>query len=165
MDTIHGACATVRRIRRTLLAVELLSVTSAAAGAQSASQVVRFRVIAQTRAEVAPVSGPVSLRSATAGMSTSALALATNDPNLKVVASLDRPLPAGASLSLALGDRAMAANSGGLPLGTTTTDVITRLAPTDGSRIPVAYRISAGGRQGTPAGEQHLVTYTILAAP
>lgn len=151
---------------RTLATAGLLLVAGwASAEAQSATQLVRFRVIPQSHAEVAPVMKPISLRSSSSGTSTSALALSTNDANLKVTASIDRSMPAGTSLTIAVGNAAQGSAADVKPLDTDATDVLAGMSAMDGTRIPIAYRIAASERNATREAEERLVTYTLLAAP
>lgn len=153
-------------VPRALAAGGFLLVSGGAlASAQTASQVVRFRVIAQSHAEVAPVLKPISMVRTNGGISTSALTLATNQANLKVTASLDQPMPAGTSLSLTVGKAAEGRGASVQQLGTDATDVLNGMAPTIVAQIPVSYRVAGTGDRPPRAAEQRLVTYTILSAP
>lgn len=134
-----------------------------AASAQSATQLVRFRVVAQRRAAVTPIARPLAMRPASASAATGTLTLSSNAKNQKIVASIDRAMPAGSSLSATIGAPGTGRSAGVRTLGTRATDVVTGIAVTDGARLPIAYQVTGTASGATRAGGPRLVTYTILA--
>ena len=68
---------------------------------QSASQLVIFRILPASHASVAPVTRPMSLQGVQ-DESRGSWSIATNQPDRKIVASLDRALPRGSALVVAM---------------------------------------------------------------
>ncbi|MEO7455759.1 MAG: hypothetical protein ABIY52_05810, partial [Gemmatimonadaceae bacterium] len=102
--------------------------------AQTASQAVTFKVIPMNRVAIASASASFSpQRAATNSAPTnvarvggSSYGITTNEVNQKITASLDAPLPAGTTLSVAMAAPAGAASKGAKTLGTAASlDVVT----------------------------------------
>jgi hypothetical protein len=153
---------------RTILAaaVIILAGTAPLAAQRSVSQVVNFRILGQSRATVAPMATPIALGQTGATVASGVMTLTTNESNQKIVASLDRAMPAGATLSAALRAPLAAASTGRKLLETRATDVVTGIAATTAAKLPIEYRVqNANPASQEPArdGEQRLVTYTIIA--
>lgn len=140
----------------------MLPIVSARVGAQSATQVVNFRVIAINRATVSGMSAPLTMRSTGAVADGGRFAVASNEANAKIVASLDQALPRGATLSVSLAAPRGAASAGLTPVTTAGTDVITDLPAGTTPALPIAYSVSGDRMQGG-VGTQRRVTYTVIA--
>jgi hypothetical protein len=83
----------------------------------------------------------------------------TNEANQKVSASLDRSLPAGMGLSMAVsvaGDATTATS-----LGTSGADVVTKLPPSRTTALPITFELT--GAKGPARGAQRQVVFTIAA--
>jgi hypothetical protein len=130
--------------------------------AQTATQTVTFRVVAASRATVGAPPAPLTMRSTAAAVGAASYAITTNEANQKITASLDRPLPAGVDLSVALTPPAGARSVGAAQLGSVGTDVLTGIPAATASGLPVVYRVSAGAG-ARAAAAQRTVTYTIVA--
>ncbi|MEO7455255.1 MAG: hypothetical protein ABIY52_03280, partial [Gemmatimonadaceae bacterium] len=74
-------------------------------------------------------------------------------------ASLDAPLPAGTTLSVAMAAPAGAASKGAKTLGTAASlDVVTGSSRLTASELPITYTVNGAAAQGA-----HVVTYTITS--
>jgi hypothetical protein len=155
-----------------LLTVALLAITTLGAAegmAQTATQVVRFRVTAASQASVSGNPTPLSVNSAPAGSApTSAVAtgttyaITTNEVNQKITASLDRDMPDGVTLEVQLAAPTGAASVGSVPLGQAGADVVTGISSTAASTLPITYRLTAAP-QVRLAPTSRTVTLTIVA--
>jgi len=136
------------------------------AAQQTASQLVIFRVLPASRASVAPVTKPMSLRGDQPESRTS-WSIATNQPDRKVLASLDRALPRGSALVVTLAAPAGAASAGPVVLDTVPTDVVTGIPVTAGSDLPVRYLVNADSTALRTAVDAQVVTvtYTVVQEP
>jgi len=136
------------------------------AAQQSASQLVIFRVLPASHASVAPVTKPISLQGTQLESHTS-WSIATNQPDRKILASLDRPLPCGSALVVTLSAPTGATSAGPVVLDTVATDVVTGIPVTTQSELPLRYLVnadSAASRAVTDA-QAVTVTYTVVEAP
>jgi hypothetical protein len=151
---------------RTILAGAMIALAAAAplAAQRSVSQVVYFHVLGQSRAAVAPMA-PMAVRQSGATVANGVMTLSTNESNQKIVASLDRPMPAGSTLSAALRAPRAATSAGRQQLDTRATDVVTDIAATTAAQLPIEYQMARSANADAPAGagEQRIVTYTIIA--
>lgn len=128
--------------------------------AQTASQVVRFRVLPASRASVDPVTKSLSTRGTAA--TETRFAIGTTEPNRKVLASLDRAVP-GVSLTVSLTPPAGASTRGPVVLDTVANDLLTSIPVSVESGLPVRYTLKA---DDAPAAERTLtVTYTVVEQP
>lgn len=136
------------------------------AAQQSASQLVIFRVLPASQASVAPVTRPLSLESAK-DESHGSWSIATNRPDRKVVASLDRALSRGNALVVTLSAPSGATSAGPVVLDTAAVDVVTGIPATTQSELPLHYRMNSDRTgPGTVADAQVVtVTYTVVEAP
>lgn len=133
------------------------------AAQQTASQLVIFRILPASHAAVAPVARPMSLRGDQAESRTS-WSIATNQPDRKILASLDRALPRGSSLVVTLAAPDGATSAGPVVLDTTAADVVTRIPVTDQSGLPLRYVVNATGAR-EPIAQAVTVTYTVVEEP
>lgn len=153
--------------RRTLAALALLVGMSAAASAQTATQVVTFQVDAINQIAFAG-SPSLVINTATAGSNpTDATAPAswsvtTNQTNMKVTASIGSAMPAGLTLSVQL-TAPGGATSVGSALGTTAVDLVTTISQQAQSGLAVSYTLSATPAAGVVASTTRTVTYTITS--
>jgi hypothetical protein len=131
-------------------------------GAQSATQMVTFRVVALSGATAAAPAAPLAVRSTSATVGAASYAIVTNEANQKIAASLDRPLPAGVALSVMLTPPVGAQGIGAARLGSAATDVLTGIPAAAATPLPVVYTLSAGA-EARGAAAQRTVTYTIVA--
>ncbi|HEX6597832.1 MAG TPA: hypothetical protein VF034_00820 [Gemmatimonadaceae bacterium] len=136
------------------------------AAQQSASQLVIFRVLPASQASVAPVPRPMSLAGARDESHVS-WSIATNQPDRKIVASLDRPLSGGGALVVTLAAPAGATSAGPVVLDTAATDVVTGIPAITQSELPLHYRMNSDGTGSRPAADAQVVTvtYTVVEAP
>ena len=136
------------------------------AAQQSASQLVIFRVLPASQASVAPVTRPMSLEGAKDESHVS-WSIATNQPDRKIVASLDRALSRGSALVVTLTAPAGATSAGPVMLDTAATDVVTGIPATTQSELPLHYRMNSDGAGSGAAADAQTVTvmYTVVEAP
>lgn len=164
---VRTASTAIFSSSRTLLAGLLIALAAAApvAAQRSVSQVVTFHVLGQSRATVAPMAAPIAVRHTGATVAKGVMTLTTNESNQKIVASIDRSMPAGAILSAALHAPLTATSAGRQVLDTRATDVVTGIAATTAAQLPIEYQVtgSSSSASSARAGEQRVVTYTIIA--
>ena len=148
---------------RSLLTAASLLLLPLAAAAQSATQVVTFQVAPVRQIAVAGNPAPLVISSAVAGSPTlsvttdgSSYAVTTNEANQKITASLDEAMPAGVTLEVTLAPPTGASGAGAVALSTGGSDVVTGIAPTSASGLPITYRLSA-----TPAVQLSATTRTV----
>jgi hypothetical protein len=158
------------RERIAILGAVAISLASADAHAQTATQVVRFRVNAINQIGVSGSPAPMAITTASAGSSPTSVttngtsyAITTNEANQKITASLDQTLPAGVTLEVSLAPPAGATSMGSTPLTTTGTDIVTGISSTAAVALPITYRLSAtpSVQMSTPA--ERTVTFTIVS--
>ena len=136
------------------------------AAQQTASQLVIFRILPASHAAVAPVTAPVSLQGDHTESRTS-WSIVTNRSDQKILASLDRPLPSGSSLSVALTAPAGAVSVGSVRLDTVAADVVTGIPVTSQRELPLRYLVNAGLAASRVAADAQTVTvtYTVVEEP
>lgn len=135
--------------------------------AQTATQVVHFRVLPASRAAVEPVKTPLSMRGAAPAQADTRYAIGTTEPNRKLIASLDRALPVGASLSVSLTPPSGAVAAGPVVLDTVATDLLTSIPVSVASDLPVRYTLRADTPSTPLAADERVVTvmYTVVEQP
>lgn len=152
----------MRFLNRTVQVVTLVafSATANRLGAQQqVTQSVRIEVIAVSHATATAMAAPVGPRSTSASLANGSLSLTTSEANQKITASLDRPLPRGVMLSVAVSAPSGAESAGRMTLSADmASDVVTGMPMGDTKSMPV--QLSASGGEAT-----RLVTYTVVAAP
>jgi hypothetical protein len=147
------------RTAQLLTLVALISATDRLGAQQQVTQTVRIEVIAVNHATATAMTVPVPRRATSASAASGSLSLTTSESNQKITASLDRALPSGMSLSVAV-----AAPSGGESTGRmmlradTASDVVMSLPTGDTKSMPV--QLVASGGEVT-----RVVTYTFVSGP
>ena len=137
----------------------------------SATQVVTFGVLPAREASASAPSLPLAIparASARAGTSailgSASYALTTNEANQKVAVGLDRPMPSGLVLSVALGAPAGAASVGAVPVSVISADLVTGIPALSSGSFPASFVLSASATpSGATAGTTRIVTFTIVA--
>jgi hypothetical protein len=140
------------------------------ARAQYATQVVTFRVVAINRVAVSGNPDALIVSTAAAGQEPtsatatgSTYAITTNEPNKKITASVDQPLPSGIVLEVALAAPAGASSHGSVVLTTAGSDVVTGISATTAGALPITYRLSASPAAQVTAPAARTVTFTIVS--
>lgn len=135
--------------------------------AQTATQVVRFRVLPASRAAIEPVTTPLSMRGAKSAEARTRYAFGTTEPNRKLLASLDRAMPGGITLSVSLTPPAGASTAGPVVLDTVATDLLTSIPVSAETGLPVRYTLSADSTPAPLGAEERTVTvtYTVVEQP
>ena len=158
------------------MAVRYLALVCAAAllapvgaGAQTATQVVRFEVTAVNQIGVSGTPAPLAITTATAGSSLtsvtsggSSLAVTTNETNKKITAALDQPLPSGVTLEVTLAAPSGASSQNYVALSTFGADLVTGISATNAASLPLTYRLSATP-QASIGVQTRTITYTIVS--
>lgn len=146
----------------------LATIPAVDAGAQAATQVVHFQVNAVNQIAVSG-SPTLAINSAVAGSGLtsvtstgSSYAITTNEANQKITASIDQPMPAGVTLEVQMGAPGGALSAGTVQLGTAGADVVTGIAATASSALPITYRLNAG-TQVQLGPTARTVTFTIVS--
>ena len=134
--------------------------------AQTATQMVRFKVVAMNRVAIASASASLTMQRpsaanvrTTAAVAGSSYGITTNEANQKITASLNAPLPRGVSLSVALAAPDGAKSKGTKALGTASADVVTGITAVSASELPITYTLSGSAEKIGP----RVVTYTITS--
>jgi hypothetical protein len=161
---------TMRINRRVVGLAGVLAFSAAfSAGAQTATQTVRFQVVPMSRIAVSGTAGPLVVTSAAPGsaptsasMGGTSYGITTNETNQKITAALDSPMPTGMTLAVALGAPAGAASAGSMTLGTSSADVVTGISTVSASALPITYTLSATSVAPVAPGSR-TVTFTIAA--
>jgi len=148
--------------RHTTRALVLLALSVGAGrldAQQQITQTVRIEVVAVNHAAATAAALPVASRATSAAATRGTLSLTTNEANQKISASLDRPLPAGMMLSVAIS--APGAESAGRTTlsAATANDVVTSLPTGDTKSMPVQFVVTGG------EATSRTVTYTVVGAP
>lgn len=133
--------------------------------AQTATQVVGFKVVPMNRVAIGTASASFTTQRAatnsaaptSAMVAGSSYGITTNEKNQKIVASINAPLPAGTTLAVSLGAPAGAVSKGMKTLGTTAADVVTGITALTATELPITYALNA--RQPVT----RVVTYTITS--
>jgi hypothetical protein len=136
------------------------------AAQQSASQLVIFRVLPASHASVAPVTKPLSLQGERNENRTS-WSVATNQPDRKILASLDRALPRGTSLVVTLTAPDGARSAGPVVLDTVAADVVTGIPVVTKDELPLRYVVNADPADTRASADAQMVTvtYTVVEEP
>lgn len=151
--------------------MSILAVAPCGLEAQTATQVVTFSVVSSSRVAIGNLAAP-ALAEVTAAYATSRTsarvaatnyAVATNEKNQKITASLDAPVSSALSLSVALGAPRGAVSKGPRTLRTTATDVVTEITGSDGAALPMTYQWNSAPAASMTALKHRVVTYTITA--
>ncbi len=139
----------------------------------SATQLVTFRVLPAREASASAPALPMAIPARageSAGAGTSAAigrasyALTTNEANQKVAVGLDRAMPKGLVLSVALGAPAGAASAGAVPISVVSADLVTGIPALSSGSFPAAFVLSATASPTTATpGTTRIVTFTIVA--
>ena len=151
---------------RILATVALVAGAAGAASAQTSTQVVTFQVTAIN--QIAFVGSPSLLvNTATAGSNPTSASdasaswgVTTNQSNAKVTASINTNMPAGLTLSVALGAPA-GTTSIGNSLSTVAVDLVTGITKLAQAGLGVTYTLDATPAAGVVASTTRTVTYTI----
>lgn len=151
---------------RTLITATLLGTASVRAAAQAASQSVSFQVDAIN--QIAFTGSPsLVVNTAAAGAepgsatATAVWAVTTNQMNAKVTASINAAMPAGVTLTVALGSPTGATSAGAQALGTTAVDVVTGITQVAQSALGATYTLTATAAAGVVPSATRTVTFTI----
>ena len=152
-------------MKRTLLiALSLLLATTASAAAQlSATQLVRFQVIARQQASVQALPSAVAPRVGESAAGVGSYAFATMEPDRKISASLDEAMPVGSTLVVAMTAPTGGRSAGEAKVGTDAVDLVTAIPASDSRGLPVRYSVRGSSVLG--GAEQRIVTYTVTEAP
>lgn len=136
--------------------------------AQTATQTVTFSVISSSRAAIASIATPMTVRAAitnstttSASMAGSSYAITTNELNQKISASLNEAMPSGLSLAVSLSPPAGASSRGTTRLGATAADVVTGISAANATSLPLVYTLTASNVPGRS--NHRIVTYTVTA--
>jgi hypothetical protein len=152
----------MRLLHRTAQVLTLVAFSAAAnrlAAQQQVTQTVRIEVIAVNHATATAMTAPVRPRATSASVASGNLSLTTSEANQKITASLDRALPSGMTLSVAVAAPNGVASAGRTTLrADTASDVVTGLPTGDTKSMPV--QLTASGGEAA-----RVVTYTIVGAP
>lgn len=151
---------------RILATMALLAGVSAAASAQTSTQIVTFQVTAIN--QIAFSGSPsLTVNTATAGSGpTSATASAswavtTNQTAAKITASIGSAMPSGLTLSVNLSAPTGGSSAGATTLGTTAVDLVTNITKLAESSLGVTYSLDATPTAGVVSSTTRTVTYTI----
>ena len=152
----------MRLFNRTAHVLTLVALAAAANrldAQQQVTQTVRIEVIAVNHATATAMTVPVRPRATSAAVANGNLSLTTSEANQKITASLDRALPSGMVLSVAVAAPSGAESAGQTALRSdTASDVVTGM-PT-GDTKSMAVQLTASGGEAA-----RVVTYTIVSAP
>ena len=136
--------------------------------AQTATQTVTFSVVSSSRAAIASIATPMTVRAAIANSTTtsasvagSSYAITTNELNQKISASLNEAMPSGLSLAVSLSPPTGAASRGTTQLGATAADVVTGISATNAMSLPLVYTLTASSV--SDRSNRRIVTYTVTA--
>ena len=157
----------IQTIRRTAVALALVTFAAATAQAQTANQTVTFAVNAIN--QIAFVGAPsLTITTATAGSAPTSVtdasatwAVTTNQTGAKITASIPTIMPAGLTLSSSLAAPAGATSAGFLALGTVAVDLVTVITKLAQNAMAVTYKLDATAAAGVVASSTRVVTYTI----
>ncbi len=153
----------INRLATAMAATMALTIGAGRVHAQTATQVVTFKVVAANRMAFGNASASVSVQRPNASAPTSAsvagssYGITTNEVNQKISASINAPLPAGTTLAVSLAAPAGATSKGMKALSTRPADVVTGISAVNADALPVTYQVTGH------AGGARIVTYTITA--
>jgi hypothetical protein len=146
--------------------MSILAMAPSAVGAQTATQAVTFSVVSSsmvTIGNLAATSREAVAPRTSAKVAVASYAVATNENDQKITASLDESVPQAMSLSVALGAPRGAVSGGFRRLSTTATDVVTGITRTDGAALPMRYQWKRVPSISMTTPKHRVVTYTITA--
>lgn len=136
--------------------------------AQTATQTVTFSVVSSSRAAIANVAAPMTIRTASksrtstsASVAGSSYTITTNESNQKISASLNEALPSGLSLAVFLSAPVGASSRGATQLGATAADVVTGISGADAVALPLVYTLTASSVPDRS--NRRIVTYTVTS--
>jgi hypothetical protein len=142
-------------------------VASAAAFAQTATQIVTFQVNAINQISVAGAPS-LTITTAVAGSAPTSVtnnvstwAVTTNQSTAKITGSLSAAMPAGLTLSANLGAPAGATSAGLTALTATAVDLVTGITKLNASGLGLTYQLDATSAAGVVSSSTRTVTYTI----
>ena len=157
----------IQTIRRTAVALALVTFAAATAQAQTANQTVTFAVNAINQISFAGAPS-LTITTATAGSAPTSVtdasatwAVTTNQTGAKITASIPTIMPAGLTLSSSLAAPAGATSAGFLALGTVAVDLVTVITKIAQNAMVVTYKLDATAAAGVVASSTRVVTYTI----
>jgi hypothetical protein len=149
-------------------AVAALLASASTLDAQTATQTVTFSVVPASQVALSAATAPLSVRASSRTAPTSAsvagtsYGITTNETNQKITASVDQPMPAGLTLSVALTPPPGAVSAGSTPLRSSAADVVTRISAVSARELPIVYALS-GTAVNSSAPSARRVIYTIVA--
>jgi hypothetical protein len=146
--------------------MSILAMAPSAVGAQTATQAVTFSVVSSsmvTIGNLAATSREAVAPRTSAKVAVASYAVATNENDQKITASLDESVPQAMSLSVALGAPRGGVSRGLRRLSTTATDVVTGITRTDGAALPMRYQWKRVPSVSMTTPKHRVVTYTITA--
>jgi hypothetical protein len=142
-------------------------VASAAAFAQTATQIVTFQVNAISQISVAGAPS-LTINTAVAGSAPTSVtdnvstwAVTTNQSTAKITGSLSAAMPAGLTLSANLAAPAGASSAGLTALAAGAVDLVTGITKLNASGLGLTYQLDATAAAGVVASSTRTVTYTI----
>jgi hypothetical protein len=142
-------------------------VASAAAFAQTATQIVTFQVNAINQISVAGAPS-LTINTAVAGSAPTSVtdnvstwAVTTNQSTAKITGSLSAAMPAGLTLSANLAAPAGASSAGLTALAAGAVDLVTGITKLNASGLGLTYQLDATAAAGVVASSTRTVTYTI----
>ncbi|HWH50128.1 MAG TPA: hypothetical protein VN651_01185 [Gemmatimonadaceae bacterium] len=142
-------------------------VASAAAFAQTATQIVTFQVNAINQISVAGAPS-LTINTAVAGSAPTSVtdnvstwAVTTNQSTAKITGSLSAAMPAGLTLSANLAAPAGASSAGLTALSAGAVDLVTGITKLNASGLGLTYQLDATAAAGVVASSTRTVTYTI----
>jgi hypothetical protein len=161
----------MRALRSISTAAAMMILSSAgSAAAQSATQTVTFRVNPISEIAISGSPAPIvvdaprtSETRSRASMGGTSYAITTNEGNQKISAALDRPMPEGVELVVALGAPSGATSRGVVALSTRAADVVTSIPPGAARELPITYTLSASDVARRGAAGTRIVTYTVTS--
>jgi hypothetical protein len=150
--------------------MSILAMAPSAVGAQTATQAVTFSVVSSSMVTIGNLAAtsreavaPAAKARTSAKVAAASYAVATNENDQKITASLDAPVPQTLLLSVALGAPRGAVSGGFRRLSTTATDVVTGITRTDGAALPMRYQWKRVPSISMTTPKHRVVTYTITA--
>jgi len=142
-------------------------VASAAAFAQTATQIVTFQVNAINQISVAGAPS-LTINTAVAGSAPTSVtdnvstwAVTTNQSTAKITGSLSAAMPAGLTLSANLAAPAGASSAGLTALSAVAVDLVTSITKLNASGLGLTYQLDATSAAGVVSSSTRTVTYTI----
>ena len=151
-----------------IIAASVLAFGAAEASAQTATSSVTYEVQAINEMSLSGDPAALVINAATAGSapddvvnSATTWAITTNEISKKVTGAIDTDMPAGLTLSVALGAPVGGTSAGAKALTSVATDLVTGLGTVQESGMGVTYTLSATTDAGVVASSNRTLTYTI----